>query len=160
MTCFICWFPSVPDLSEYRVWLGVSDIREGAPDLSKKQEVSISHVICGPEGSSLVLVRLSQWVRWKMCKNEEIFESVVYMMLILPSTFFVFINICRPARPADNVHTIQLPVAGCSIPEGRLCKMYGWGETKGTHVLYSTLTRAVTRFHSISFIIHFFFPAA
>lgn len=73
MTCFICWFPSVPDLSEYRVWLGVSDIQEGAPDLSKKQEVSISHVICGPEGSSLVLVRLSQWVRWKMYKNEEIF---------------------------------------------------------------------------------------
>lgn len=60
MTCFICSSPSVPDLSEYRVWLGVSDIREGAPDLSKKQEVSISHVICGPEGSSLVLVRLSQ----------------------------------------------------------------------------------------------------
>lgn len=37
----------------------------------------------------------------------------------------------RPARPADNVHTVQLPVAGCSIPEGKFCKMYGWGETKG-----------------------------
>lgn len=53
---------SVPDLSEYRVWLGVSDIREGAADLLKKQEVSISQVICGPEGSSLVLLRLAQWV--------------------------------------------------------------------------------------------------
>lgn len=42
---------------------------------------------------------------------------------------------CRPARPADNVHTVQLPVAGCSIPEGKLCKMYGWGETKGTDTL-------------------------
>ncbi|XP_075900555.1 hepatocyte growth factor isoform X2 [Nelusetta ayraudi] len=92
-----CFSSCVPDLSEYRVWLGVSDIREGAADLLKKQEVSISQVICGPEGSSLVLLRLAQ-----------------------------------PARPADNVHTIQLPVAGCSIPEGRLCKMYGWGETKGT----------------------------
>lgn len=51
---------SVPDLSEYRVWLGVSDIREGAADLLKKQEVSISQVICGPEGSSLVLLRLAQ----------------------------------------------------------------------------------------------------
>lgn len=92
-----CFSSCVPDLSEYSVWLGVSDIREGAADLLKKQEVSISQVICGPEGSSLVLLRLAQ-----------------------------------PARPADNVHTIQLPVAGCSIPEGRLCKMYGWGETKGT----------------------------
>uniref|UniRef100_A0A8C4HZC2 Hepatocyte growth factor b n=1 Tax=Dicentrarchus labrax TaxID=13489 RepID=A0A8C4HZC2_DICLA len=92
-----CFSSCVPDLSEYRVWLGVSDIREGAPDRSKRQEVSIAHVICGPEGSSLALLRLS-----------------------------------KPALPADNVHTIQLPVAGCSIPEGRLCKMYGWGETKGT----------------------------
>uniref|UniRef100_A0A8C7XRA7 Hepatocyte growth factor n=1 Tax=Oryzias sinensis TaxID=183150 RepID=A0A8C7XRA7_9TELE len=87
----------VPDLSEYRVWLGVSDIREGAFDLSKRQEVSIAHVICGPNNSSLALLRLS-----------------------------------KPALPADNVHTIQLPVAGCSIPEGTVCKMYGWGETKGT----------------------------
>lgn len=42
----------------------------------------------------------------------------------------------RPALPADNVHTIQLPVAGCSIPEGTICKMYGWGETKGTNIIY------------------------
>ena len=56
---------SVPDLSEYRVWLGVSDIREGAPDWSNRQEVSIAHVICGPEGSSLALIRLSKWVPGK-----------------------------------------------------------------------------------------------
>ncbi|XP_071357039.1 hepatocyte growth factor isoform X1 [Trachinotus anak] len=92
-----CFSSCVPDLSEYRVWLGVSDIREGPPDWSKRQEVTIAHVICGPEGSSLALIRLS-----------------------------------KPALPADNVHTIQLPVAGCSIPEGTICKMYGWGETKGT----------------------------
>uniref|UniRef100_A0AAQ4PN21 Hepatocyte growth factor n=1 Tax=Gasterosteus aculeatus aculeatus TaxID=481459 RepID=A0AAQ4PN21_GASAC len=87
----------VPDLSEYRVWLGVLDIGEGAPDWSKRQEVNIADVICGPEGSSLALIRLS-----------------------------------KPALPADNVHTLQLPVAGCSIPEGTICKMYGWGETKDT----------------------------
>ncbi|XP_011474510.1 hepatocyte growth factor [Oryzias latipes] len=92
-----CFSSCVPDLSEYRVWLGVSDIREGAFDLSKRQEVSIAHVICGPNNSSLALLRLS-----------------------------------KPALPAENVHTIQLPVAGCSIPEGTVCKMYGWGETKGT----------------------------
>lgn len=57
---------SVPDLSEYQVWLGVSDIREGAPDWSKTQEVSIAHVICGPEGSSLALIRLSKWVPGKI----------------------------------------------------------------------------------------------
>uniref|UniRef100_A0AAQ4RL46 Hepatocyte growth factor n=1 Tax=Gasterosteus aculeatus aculeatus TaxID=481459 RepID=A0AAQ4RL46_GASAC len=85
------------NLSEYRVWLGVLDIGEGAPDWSKRQEVNIADVICGPEGSSLALIRLS-----------------------------------KPALPADNVHTLQLPVAGCSIPEGTICKMYGWGETKDT----------------------------
>lgn len=51
--------------------------------------------------------------------------------------FLCSLNTSRPALPADNVHTIQLPVDGCSIPEGRLCKMYGWGETKGNDILYS-----------------------
>ncbi|XP_029910495.1 hepatocyte growth factor [Myripristis murdjan] len=92
-----CFSSCVPDLSEYQVWLGVSDLREGSPDWSSRQEISIAHVICGPEGSNLALVRLS-----------------------------------KPALPADNVHTIQLPVAGCSIREGTMCKMYGWGETKGS----------------------------
>uniref|UniRef100_A0AAV2KWI9 Hepatocyte growth factor n=1 Tax=Knipowitschia caucasica TaxID=637954 RepID=A0AAV2KWI9_KNICA len=92
-----CFSSCVPDLSEYRVWLGISSVEEGAPDWSRGQEVSIAHVICGPDGSSLALIRLS-----------------------------------KPALPADTVHTIQLPVAGCSIPEGTLCRMYGWGETKGT----------------------------
>lgn len=51
---------SVPDLSEYRVWLGVSDLRGLAPNSSFRQEVSISHVVCGPEGSNLALIRLAQ----------------------------------------------------------------------------------------------------
>ncbi|XP_053742446.1 hepatocyte growth factor [Synchiropus splendidus] len=101
-----CFSSCVPDLSEYRVWLGVSDIRDGASDRSKRQEVSIAHIICGPEGSSLALIRLS-----------------------------------KPALPADNVHTIHLPVAGCSIAGGMLCKMYGWGETKGTG--YDDVLKAV-----------------
>ncbi|XP_028305662.1 hepatocyte growth factor [Gouania willdenowi] len=92
-----CFSSCVPDLSEYRVWLGVSNIEEDNPTLARTQEVSIAHVICGPEGSSLALLRLS-----------------------------------KPALPADNVRTIQLPVDGCSIKEGTMCKMYGWGETKGT----------------------------
>ncbi|CDQ82217.1 unnamed protein product [Oncorhynchus mykiss] len=92
-----CFSSCVPDLSEYRVWLGVSDIRGSAPNGSFRQEVSISHVVCGPEGSNLALIRLA-----------------------------------KPALPADSVHTIQLPVAGCSIAEGTMCSMYGWGETKGT----------------------------
>lgn len=66
--------------------------------------------------------------------------NVDHALKFLPS-----LNMYRPARPADNVHTIQLPVAGCSIPEGRLCKMYGWGETKGTEILYSTFTTAVVK---------------
>lgn len=78
--------------------------------------------------------------------------------------FLCPLNMSRPALPADNVHTIQLPVAGCSIPEGRLCKMYGWGETKGTDILYSTFTTAVVYntyspglpgLQYIAFILHF-----
>ncbi|XP_057692146.1 hepatocyte growth factor [Corythoichthys intestinalis] len=101
-----CFSSCVPDLSEYRVWLGVSDIASGGPDGATRQEIRIAQVICGPEGSSLALLRLS-----------------------------------KPALPADNVHTIQLPVDGCSIPEGTLCKMYGWGETKGTG--YDGILKAV-----------------
>ncbi|CAL8376173.1 unnamed protein product [Arctogadus glacialis] len=92
-----CFSSCVPDLSEYQVWLGVSDLREEAADWSTRQEISIAHVICGPEGSSLALIRLA-----------------------------------RPAHPAQNVRTVQLPVAGCTIPNGKMCKVYGWGETKGT----------------------------
>lgn len=132
---------SVPDLSEYQVWLGVSDIREGAPDWSKTQEVSIAHVICGPEGSSLALIRLSKWVPGKIISKINYIYTCVCVYVWCWSCFIF--SVCRPALPADNVHTIQLPVAGCSIPEGTLCKMYGWGETKGTAILYTIFTAAV-----------------
>lgn len=92
-----CFSSCVPDLSVYRVWLGVSDLSDASPDRSRRQEVRIAHVVCGPEGSNLALIRLA-----------------------------------KPALPAESVHTLQLPVAGCSISEGLICSMYGWGETKGT----------------------------
>lgn len=50
VACAWC-LSSVPDLRDYRVWLG---------DSFNRQEISIAHVICGPEGSSLALMRLSQ----------------------------------------------------------------------------------------------------
>lgn len=53
------------------------------------------------------------------------------MLIVFCTVHCVF---ARPALPADNVHTIQLPLAGCTIPEGTICKMYGWGETKGTNI--------------------------
>lgn len=69
--------------------------------------------------------------------------SVYCILMILNSMHALFMS--RPARPADNVHTIQLPLAGCSIPEGTMCKMYGWGETKGInnshqYSLYACIT--------------------
>lgn len=50
VACVWC-LSSVPDLRDYRVLLG---------DSFNRQEISIAHVICGPEGSSLALMRLSQ----------------------------------------------------------------------------------------------------
>lgn len=133
---------SVPDLSEYQVWLGVSDIQEGASDWSKRQEVSIDHVICGPEGSSLALIRLSKWV--KILKDILAYICACMCVCLWDADHHpCSLNMSRPALPADNVHTIQLPVAGCSIPDGTICKMYGWGETKGTDILYFTFTTAV-----------------
>lgn len=58
----VWWLSSVPDLSDYRVWLGDPDIWKDSPGSFNRQEISIAHVICGPEGSSLALIRLSQWV--------------------------------------------------------------------------------------------------
>ena len=54
----------------------------------------------------------------------------------------------RPAHPAKNVHTVQLPVAGCAIPNGTMCKVYGWGETKGTARALAANTIHVDRFGS------------
>lgn len=59
-TLSFCFFLSVPDLSEYRVWLGVAHLNESAENDVHRQERRISHVICGPEGSNLALLRLTQ----------------------------------------------------------------------------------------------------
>uniref|UniRef100_A0A673GQU6 Hepatocyte growth factor n=1 Tax=Sinocyclocheilus rhinocerous TaxID=307959 RepID=A0A673GQU6_9TELE len=55
-----CFSSCVPDLSEYRVWLGISHLNESGENDFHRQERRISHVICGPEGSSLALLRLTQ----------------------------------------------------------------------------------------------------
>lgn len=55
-----CFSSCVPDLSEYRVWLGISQLNESGENDFHRQERRISHVICGPEGSSLALLRLTQ----------------------------------------------------------------------------------------------------
>ncbi|XP_061108444.1 hepatocyte growth factor [Conger conger] len=92
-----CFSSCIPDLTEYRVWMGFLYLNDSGGKASAKQELRIAHVICGPEGSNLALLKLSQ-----------------------------------PARLAENVRTLQLPVAGCAMKEGISCTMYGWGETKGT----------------------------
>ncbi|XP_016099317.1 hepatocyte growth factor-like [Sinocyclocheilus grahami] len=55
-----CFSSCVPDLSEYRVWLGISHLNESGENDFHRQERRISQVICGPEGSSLALLRLTQ----------------------------------------------------------------------------------------------------
>ncbi|MFT7799312.1 hepatocyte growth factor isoform X2 [Arapaima gigas] len=55
-----CFSSCVPDLSEYRVWLGFLHLNDSGSDASRKQELKISRVICGPEGSNLALLKLSQ----------------------------------------------------------------------------------------------------
>uniref|UniRef100_A0A672SMA2 Hepatocyte growth factor n=1 Tax=Sinocyclocheilus grahami TaxID=75366 RepID=A0A672SMA2_SINGR len=55
-----CFSSCVPDISEYRVWLGISHLNESGENDFHRQERRISHVICGPEGSSLALLRLTQ----------------------------------------------------------------------------------------------------
>ncbi|XP_016322104.1 hepatocyte growth factor-like [Sinocyclocheilus anshuiensis] len=55
-----CFSSCVPDLSEYRVWLGISHLNESGENDFHRQERRISQVICGPEGSSLALLRLTR----------------------------------------------------------------------------------------------------
>lgn len=71
VACVWC-LSSVPDLRDYRVWLG---------DSFNRQEISIAHVICGPEGSSLALMRLSQWVPDDYAFT--IFTSVILSLSLL-----------------------------------------------------------------------------
>ncbi|XP_056622680.1 hepatocyte growth factor [Triplophysa dalaica] len=55
-----CFSSCVPDLSEYRVLLGVAHLNESSENDVHRQERRISQVICGPEGSNLALLRLTQ----------------------------------------------------------------------------------------------------
>lgn len=95
-----CFSSCVPDLTEYKVILGAGHLNasvDSSHGKQERQEVSIAYILCGPEGSSIAMLRLSQ-----------------------------------PALLTSNVRLILLPVAGCAIPEGTTCTMFGWGETKGT----------------------------
>lgn len=99
----VWWLSSVPDLSEYRVWLGVSDIWKDSPDFFNRQEIRIAHVICGPEGSSLALIRLSQSV-----SENHWYISIVSFTILSPSlhgyklirvfSVFIWLQACPPCR--------------------------------------------------------------
>ena len=81
---------------------------------------------------------------WKNhLKDVLIYTAYVFVCDVDHALNLCSLNMSRPPLLADNVRTIQLPLAGCAIPEGQFCKMYGWGETKGTDILYSTFTTAV-----------------
>ncbi|MGH0177708.1 UNVERIFIED_CONTAM: hypothetical protein FKN15_076370 [Acipenser sinensis] len=49
----------IPDLTEYSVWLGFLHLNEAGREVSSKQVLRISHLVCGPQGSDLVLLKLS-----------------------------------------------------------------------------------------------------
>ncbi|XP_048865389.1 hepatocyte growth factor-like [Brienomyrus brachyistius] len=55
-----CFSSCVPDLSEYRVWMGFHRFNDSDRNVSTKQDLKIASVVCGPEGSNLALLRLSQ----------------------------------------------------------------------------------------------------
>ncbi|KAB5574748.1 hypothetical protein PHYPO_G00212610 [Pangasianodon hypophthalmus] len=55
-----CFSSCVPDLSEYRVWLGSAHLNESGENTWTRQERRIAHVVCGPEGSGLALLQLAQ----------------------------------------------------------------------------------------------------
>ena len=51
-------FPSVPDLKEYSVQVGLRHLNES----SRHKRLHISRLICGPEGSNLVMLKLREYV--------------------------------------------------------------------------------------------------
>uniref|UniRef100_A0AAR2INK0 Hepatopoietin-A n=1 Tax=Pygocentrus nattereri TaxID=42514 RepID=A0AAR2INK0_PYGNA len=55
-----CFSTCVPDLSEYRVWLGCAHLNDSDENVWTRQERRIAHVVCGPEGSGLALLQLAQ----------------------------------------------------------------------------------------------------
>ncbi|XP_006633316.3 hepatocyte growth factor isoform X1 [Lepisosteus oculatus] len=54
-----CFSSCVPDLAEYSVWMGFLHLNDTGREESEKQVLKISHVVCGPEGSNLALLKLS-----------------------------------------------------------------------------------------------------
>ncbi|KAK6488171.1 hepatocyte growth factor-like [Huso huso] len=54
-----CFSSCIPDLTEYSVWLGFLHLNEAGREVSSKQVLRISHLVCGPQGSDLVLLKLS-----------------------------------------------------------------------------------------------------
>uniref|UniRef100_A0A8C9TNP9 Hepatocyte growth factor n=1 Tax=Scleropages formosus TaxID=113540 RepID=A0A8C9TNP9_SCLFO len=48
-----CFSSCVPDLAKYSAWMGFLRLNDSDGSTSTKQELRISHVICGPEGSNL-----------------------------------------------------------------------------------------------------------
>ena len=79
-----------------------------------------------------VVLRAPTWPSFGWPSKCPSHISYVYFQIYLMK-YNVILCMSRPALPADRVHTIQLPVAGCSISEGSICSMYGWGETKGAN---------------------------
>ncbi|KAG2460000.1 SND1 protein, partial [Polypterus senegalus] len=57
MDVYIC---TIPDLTEYTLWAGFLHLNETGREVSNKQVLKISHLVCGPEGSNLVMLKLSK----------------------------------------------------------------------------------------------------
>uniref|UniRef100_A0AAY4CY36 Hepatopoietin-A n=1 Tax=Denticeps clupeoides TaxID=299321 RepID=A0AAY4CY36_9TELE len=75
-----CFSSCVPDLSEYKVWLGTAHLNQSQQGRFQRQEVQIAHIICGPEGSGLALLRTGhegtlKMVRLPVVSNEKCREN-------------------------------------------------------------------------------------
>lgn len=57
-TCILLFlrFPSIPDLKDYSVQVGLLNLS----DSSRHPRLRISRLICGPEGSNLVMLKLEE----------------------------------------------------------------------------------------------------
>lgn len=49
------------NLKDYQAWLGIHNV-ERAHEEKHKQVLNISQLVYGPEGSDIVLLKLSRWV--------------------------------------------------------------------------------------------------
>ncbi|XP_028670728.1 hepatocyte growth factor [Erpetoichthys calabaricus] len=60
LTARQCFSSCIPDLTEYTLWVGFLHLNETGREISNKQVLKISHLVCGPEGSNLVMLKLSK----------------------------------------------------------------------------------------------------